>query len=250
MILVFAWLRSMVFTLWMFTSVAIYATVVLIVAPFGHRACFRVAQAWAGQLMWSLKWLCGLDYRVVGAENLPQEASIALLKHSSAMETIVEILLFPRQTWVLKRELMWVPLFGWAMIFLKPIAINRSAGRTAVQQVIRQGRDRLNDGIWVMIFPEGTRVASGVRKKYGVSGAALAGATGRALVPVAHNAGYFWKRRGLIKRPGTVEFVIGKPVFVGDRDPREVNAEIQEWIEAELARMDADYHREKAAKAA
>lgn len=237
----------MVFTLWMFTSVAIYAVVVLVVAPFGHKVVFGVARAWASQLMTSLRWLCGLDYRVVGADNLPEEASVVLLKHSSAMETIVEILLFPRQTWVLKRELMWIPLFGWAMLFLKPIAINRGAGRSAVQQVIRQGRDRLGAGIWVMIFPEGTRVASGVRKKYGVSGAALAGASGRALVPVAHNAGHFWKRRGLIKRPGTVEFVIGEPVYVGDRDPRDVNAEIQDWIEGEIARMDAEYRRTKAA---
>ncbi len=146
-------------------------------------------------------------------------------------------MIFPRQTWVLKRELEWIPIFGWALALLKPIAINRGGGRGAVKQVIRLGAERLDEGINVMIFPEGTRVKHGETRRYGVSGAALAAGAGKAVVPVAHNAGLFWPRRGIIKHPGTVTIVIGEPIMVGDRDPREVNREIQAWVEAEIERM-------------
>ena len=109
---------------------------------------------------------------------------------------------FPPQSWVLKRELMWIPLVGWAVRCLKPIAINRKAGATAVNQVVEQGKQRLREGLWILIFPEGTRVAVGEKRKYGVSGALLASRAGCKIVPVAHNAGYFWPRRGWVKKPG------------------------------------------------
>ncbi len=159
--------------------------------------------------MFLLKHLCGLDYRVEGREHLPGGAAIILSKHQSAWETIAFQEIFPPQTWVLKRELMWIPLFGWALALLRPIAIDRSAGRKAIEQVIEQGRERLQSGIWVVVFPEGTRVAPGTRKRYGMGGAVLAAETGYPVVPVAHNAGSFWPRRGFLKRPGTVRVVIG-----------------------------------------
>jgi 1-acyl-sn-glycerol-3-phosphate acyltransferase len=145
------------------------------------------------------------------------------------------LLLFPRQSWVLKRELMWAPFFGWALSALHPIAIDRKGGQNAVGQVLEQGARRLRDGHWVMIFPEGTRMAPGETRRYGLSGTLLAQRTGRVLVPVAHNAGDFWPRRGWRKMPGTVRFCIGPVVDPAGREPREVNADIQAWIESKVS---------------
>src|SRR5690606_22674463 len=134
--------------------------------------------------------------------HLPSRNAIVLMKHSSAWETLAQLQIFPKQTWVIKRELMWAPFLGWVLPLLKPIAIDRRGGRDAVRQVIEQGTQRLEDGFWVVIFPEGTRVPPGQTRRYGLSGALLASETGRTVVPVAHNAGLFWPRRGWVKRPG------------------------------------------------
>lgn len=231
-------LRSILFTVWLFLSVPFYVVVLLLLAPLPHRMRYAVAVAWVNQVMWVMRHLVGLDYRVVGRENLPDEASVVLLKHSSTLETLAELQLFPMQTWVLKRELMFAPFFGWGIALLKPIAINRSAGRSAVRQVISQGSARLREGVWVMIFPEGTRMPAGQTRRYGVSGAALAAAAGRKIVPVAHDAGHYWPRRGWLKKRGTVTFVIGEPVDAAGRDPRELNREIQDWIEKTIRNID------------
>lgn len=231
-------LRSIVFTVWLFVSVPFYVFALLLLAPLPHRVRYPIAVAWVRQVMWVMRHLVGLDYRVLGRENIPDEASVVLLKHSSTLETLAELLLFPPQTWVLKRELMFAPFFGWGIALLKPIAINRGAGRSAVRQVISQGSARLREGIWVMIFPEGTRMPAGQTRRYGVSGAALAAASGRKIVPVAHDAGHYWPRRGWLKKPGTVTFVIGEPVDAAGRDPREVNREIQDWIEKTIRNID------------
>jgi len=158
-------------------------------------------------------------------------------KHSSAWETIAQAAIFPPQSWVLKRELMWIPLVGWAVRALKPIAINRKAGAAAVSQVIEQGTQRLRDGMWILIFPEGTRVAVGETRKYGVSGALLASRAGCKIVPVAHNAGYYWPRRGWVKKPGVIRVVIGPPIEAAGRDARELNEEVRAWIEHQITAL-------------
>jgi 1-acyl-sn-glycerol-3-phosphate acyltransferase len=232
-----AWLRSLLFTGYMFLSTIPYSLVLLGVGLFSYPAAYRVACAWVASVVWCAEKLCGLSYRVEGREHLPERASVVLLKHSSAYETLVEFLIFPRQSWVLKRELIWAPFLGWALARLRPIAINRKAARTAVEQIIRQGSDRLREGIWVMIFPEGTRMPVGQTRRYGVSGAALAAANSLPVIPVAHNAGAYWPRRGLRKRPGTVIFSIGPPIPTAGRDLREVNRAAQAWIESAVAAM-------------
>ena len=180
-----------------------------------------------------LRWSCGLDYQVEGGA-LPEGCHIAFWKHSSSWETIAMMVLFPRQVWVLKRELLWIPVVGTGVRQMHAIAIDRKAGHTAVSQVIAQGKDRLAEGDWVMIFPEGTRMPVGETRRYGVSGTLLAEATGRLIVPVAHNAGYYWPRRGLLKKPGTVRVVIGKPFSAAGRDARALNEEIQAWVESTI----------------
>lgn len=229
--------RSLLFTVLMFLSVALWSVVVVCGRVFGYAVAYDLIVSWARWILSVCGKICGLRYVVEGIENLPGENSIVLLKHSSAYETIAQWVLFPRQTWVLKREVLWTPFLGWAVAGVRPIAINRQAGRRAVEQVVAQGRERLAEGLWVMIFPEGTRMPPGQTRKYGVSGALLAVEAGKQLVPVAHNAGDYWPRRGWLKRPGTVIFRIGRPIDPAGRDPREVNAEIQQWIETEVSAM-------------
>jgi len=210
---------------------------VLVAWPFGSKYSFAVARNWSWLVSRLAQLICGLTWHVEGLENLPDQACVFFLKHSSAFETYMQLVLLPRSCWVLKKELLYVPFFGWTLIPLKAIAIDRSKGSKAVNQVIEQGKQRLAEGIFVSIFPEGTRMPAGETKRYGQSGTLLAQAAGAVIVPIAHNAGYHWPRRGNGIIPGEVSFVIGKPVDPAGRDPREVNSEIQEWVEQAVANI-------------
>lgn len=226
---------SVAFTVYLFVSVVPYSCWVLLTAPLTPRDhAWRVARSWAGTVIALLRIFCGLKHRVEGAEHLPQQPAVVLMKHSSAWETIAQLILFPKQVWVMKRQLLWVPFFGWALAVFSPIAIDRRGGRQAVEQVLRQGQQRLEENRWVIIFPEGTRVAPGERRRYGLSGALLAALTELPVIPVTHNAGDFWPRRGLMKRPGTIRMVIGPPIEAAGRSPRDVNRDVESWIETTL----------------
>ena len=231
------WLGSIVFTLYLFVSVPIYGSLVLLTAVGPRDWTYRAALAWARSVLWLLRVLCRLDYTVEGRDHLPARSAVVLLKHSSAWEALAQLAIFPAQTWVLKRELMWVPVLGWVLFLLKPIAIDRRGGGIAVQQVLEQGRQRLAEGLWVMIFPEGTRMPVGQTRRYGMSGALLAAAEGLPVIPVAHNAGYFWPRRGWLKRAGTIRVVIGPPIETRGIEPRIINERTQRWIEDTVARL-------------
>jgi len=236
------WLRSLLFTALLFLGTFVFAVIVLATAPFGLAALHAQSRRWARTHLWLLRVLCGLDYVVEGLENIPRDgAHISYWKHASAWETMAQMLIFPPQSWVLKREIIWIPLIGWATYFLRPIAINRSAGHRAVNQVVEQGKERLAEGLWILLFPEGTRVLPGQTRKYGLSGALLASQTGAMLVPVAHNAGDYWQRRGLLKKPGTIRVVIGPPIETLGREPRALNAEAQAWVEAQMAEISSAY---------
>jgi len=230
-------LGSLFFTgflfLWTFFY-AIFFVIACAMLPFPRR--FVLARVWAATLLRVLKWTCGLDYRIEGAP-LPEGCHIALWKHSSSWETLAMMVVFPRQVWVLKRELIWIPVVGIGVQQMHAIAIDRKSGGSAVAQVIAQGIERLAEGDWVMIFPEGTRMPAGETRRYGVSGTLLAIEGGRLIVPVAHNAGYYWPRRGLMKKPGTVRVVIGPAMNPAGREAREFNEEVQAWIEATVKRL-------------
>ncbi|MET0986399.1 MAG: lysophospholipid acyltransferase family protein [Steroidobacteraceae bacterium] len=229
-------LRSILYTSWLFLGTLLYALVLLCICWLPLRYLQALARSWARSQLRMLKVLCGLDYRVTGQEHIPAGAHVALCKHSSAWETVAQTVILPPQAWVLKRELTWIPFVGWAMRRLKPIAINRSAGASAVHQVVKQGQDRLREGLWVVVFPEGTRVAPGESRKYGVSGALLATKAGCKVLPVAHDAGRYWPRRGWLKKRGTIQVVIGPPIDASGQDPRVVTERAREWIESTLAR--------------
>ncbi len=230
-------LRSLLFTTYMMVSACLFGLLMALVFWAPYRTQFAIARTWARWLLWMLERLCGLSYRVEGWERIPAGNHIVMSNHTSAWETVAQFVIFPPQVWVLKRELLWIPFVGWGLRQLRPIAINRGAGHRAVHQVVEQGRQRLDDGLWVIIFPEGTRVVGGEARKYGASGAMLAIDSGRLIVPLSHNAGAFWQRRGFLKRAGTVRVVIGEPISPLGKDARALTDEVRRAVEAGLARI-------------
>ena len=233
------WLASLVFTAFLFLSTAVYAFAVFASCWLPYRARYAIVRNWARLELGALKALCGLGYSVEGLEHIPPGSHISMWKHSSVWETIAQVVIFPPQAWVLKREILWIPIVGWGTRCMRPIAIDRSAGISAVNQVVQQGQQRLAAGMWVLVFPEGTRVAPGQSRKYGISGALLAAASGCCIVPVAHDAGRYWRRRGLLKRRGTVRVIIGPPIAGAGREPRALIEDVRAWIEATMAGLDA-----------
>ncbi len=236
------WLRSAAYIAFGFTT-AFGVSVILILmfwAPKDWRQ--RVLVGFCNMLLRVGDIMCGMKVVVEGRENLPDTPSVIMIKHTSTLETYGHVPMFPRTSWVVKRELIWTPFVGWAIaLVLDPIAISRGQGRSAVKQVIDQGKERLASGNWVTIYPEGTRVQPGETRKYGISGAALAHEAGVPIVPVAHNAGDFWRRREFIKRPGTVRFVIGPPIDASTQPPQETNLIVQDWIESKMREISRCY---------
>ncbi|HLZ96995.1 MAG TPA: lysophospholipid acyltransferase family protein [Steroidobacteraceae bacterium] len=232
-------LRSLLFNVYMILSACVFGAFMSLCFWSPHRFQFAVARCWARCLLWVLARLCGLKFTVEGRERIPDGAHIVMSNHSSAWETIAQFVIFPPHVWVLKRELLWIPFVGWGLKLLRPIAINRGEGHRAVNQVVEQGKARLRDGLWVIIFPEGTRVPAGETKKFGVSGALLATATGKLLIPLSHNAGRFWPRRGIVKQPGMVHVVIGEPIPSAGKNPRQLTDEVRQAVDAGLAKIAA-----------
>src|ERR1700733_6316223 len=229
--------KSLFFTAFMMVSALAFGGFMTLCFWSPYRTQFAIARTWARMQFWLLQKVCGLTFTVEGRERIPAGNHIVMSNHTSAWETIAQFLIFPPQVWVLKRELLWVPLIGWGLKFLRPISINRGAGHRAVNQVIEQGKARLADGLWIIIFPEGTRVVAGETRKFGVSGALLAIASGKSVVPLAHNAGKFWARRGFLKKPGTIRFFIGEPIDSAGKNPRQLNEEVKQAIEAGIAHI-------------
>ena len=230
-------LKSLFFTAFMMVSALAFGGFMALCFLAPYRTQFAIARSWARLQFWLLAKVCGLTFTVEGRERIPAGNHIVMSNHTSAWETIAQFLIFPPQVWVLKRELLWIPLIGWGLKLLRPISINRGAGHRAVNQVIEQGKERLADGLWIIIFPEGTRVVAGEKRKYGVSGALLATETGKFVVPLSHNASDFWVRRGIVKKAGTIRVVIGEPIVATGKDARELNDEVRRSIEAGLARI-------------
>ena len=234
------YLRSLLFTAYLMLSACVFGLVMALLFFVPYRWEFALARAWARAVLWMLARLCGLRYVVEGAEHLPPGNHIAMSNHTSAWETVAFFVLLPTQVWVLKRELLWLPFVGWGLRLLKPIAIDRGAGHRAAGQVVEQGRARLDDGLWIVIFPEGTRVMPGQQRKYGASGAMLAIASGHQIVPIAHDAGEFWPRRGLLKRPGLIRVMIGPAIDPTGKEPRALTEEVRISIESQLAKIAAE----------
>ena len=235
-------IRSLLYNVFGFASITVGAIIVLVTFWAPQRFHWWVCVKWCELAVWMARFFCGIRVDIEGRDNIPEGPCVIMLKHTSTFETFWHVTQFPRTAWVVKREMMWMPFIGWAIkLALDPIAIDRSAGASAVRQVIRQGQEKLNRGIWVSVFPEGTRMHPGETRKYGISGAALANEAAVDIVPVAHNAGDVWTRRSFTKRPGTIKVRIGPPINSRAQPPRETNLRVQKWIETQMYEISAVY---------
>jgi 1-acyl-sn-glycerol-3-phosphate acyltransferase len=230
-------LRSAVFEVVRLALTVVFALISLLTFAFQPLTRYRIITAWSHLIVALAQVICGVRYRVIGRENIPDEPSIVLSKHQSAWETLAYQVILPPQVWVLKRELLRVPFFGWGLAMMSPIAIDRGSATRSLKQTLEQGRDRLAHGWWIVIFPEGTRIAPGRRGRYHLGGAWLATQTGAPVVPVAHNAGTIWGKNAFIKRPGTITVSIGPALRPEGMKADVLNRKVEDWIEAEVARL-------------
>ncbi|SAL17975.1 acyltransferase [Caballeronia terrestris] len=233
-------IRSLLLLAYFVVYTVPYAIACFIAFPF-LRADRRywMAAGWCKSTIVVLRYLNGIRYTIMGFENLPDGPAVLLSKHQSAWETIAFPALMPRPLcYVFKRELLFVPFFGWALGLLKMVHIDRKQGKDAFASVARQGRARMDEGAWVIMFPEGTRTRVGSQGKYKTGGARFAVATGAPVVPIAHNAGHVWPRHSFLKYAGIVTVSIGKPIDTAGLTAEEVNQRVEAWIEAEMRRID------------
>jgi len=228
------YLRSSTF--WLFHVISVVAVVSTLLcffwAPINVR--YAIASSWAKMNMHFLKWFCNLNYKIKGKENIPTEPSLVISNHQSTWETLAFQHFLPNQLWVLKKELLRVPIFGWGLAIISPIAIDRSAGKKAVDQIVEQGEKKLNQGRWVIIFPEGTRISPGVDSKYKMGSFIFATRITHPVLPIAHNAGEFWPKHSFIKYPGTITVSIGEPFNAGGMEPSDVKDKVEGWIKEEI----------------
>ena len=230
-------LRSTVFWIFFLPATLILAGLLSLAffMPLGFRV--GIVHVWIGYSLVCLRLFCGLKYEVEGLENIPDHGFIVMSKHSSTWETIVIQRFFRPMIWVVKRELTWIPFFGWGLKSMDAIALNRGTGRKAINQLVQESRQNMDEGRILMLFPEGTRVPPGQKKPFKLGGAIVSQRTGYSVLPIAHNAGEYWPRHSWIKWPGTIRVVIGKPIEPADRKPEAIIEEVGNWILAECERI-------------
>lgn len=233
-------LRSTLFALFQIVITPPFAVVALLTFPFPPLTRYRIITVWARLIIAAARSICGIRYRVLGAGHIPAHPCVVLSKHQSAWETMAFQVILPPQVYVIKRELLWIPFFGWGLAMVSPIAIDRSSGMRAIKQMLEQGKDRLMRGFWVVVYPEGTRMAPSARGKYQTGGAAIAVHAGVPVLPIAHNAGECWRRNAFIKRPGMVTVSIGAAIDSRGVKPAELTRQAEEWIEGEMGCLGRD----------
>ncbi len=227
-------LRSCLFSLFQTLITPPFAVIALLTFPLPPIARYRIITLWSRLTLYAARAICGIRYRVRGTEHIPPQPCVVLSKHQSAWETLAFQVVLPPQVYVIKRELLWIPFFGWGLAMLSPIAIDRSAGVRAVKQMLAQGRQRLARGFWVIVYPEGTRVAPGSRGTYQTGGAAIAIHAQAPIVPIAHNAGECWRRNAFIKYPGLITVSIGRAIDSRGGKAAVLTRQAEDWIEAEM----------------
>ncbi len=231
-------IRSSIFSFIMFTSIVIYSFICVLCSPLPLYYRYKLITSFTKFIIWTLKIICQVDYKIDGLENIPKDRNgVILSKHQSTWETFFLPGIFFEPTIILKKELLWVPFFGWGLAITSPIAIDRKNKSTAMEQIIIKGKKRLDEGRWILIFPEGTRIPYGEVGKYRLGGARLAVETGYPVIPVAHDAGRYWPRRGFIKIPGTVHMVIGPLIETKGRTAEDVMEEAKNWIENTVKKL-------------
>lgn len=232
-------LRSVLFYIGLTLATFIFVPLSILLIPLSFPTRFNIISRWAVFNLWWLKITCGVSYEVEGLENIPDEAAIIMCKHQSAWETLALQQFFPPQVWILKRELLWIPIYGWGLAAMNPIAIDRASGMRALKQIVKQGCERLEQGLWVVIFPEGTRVAPGDKQKYQPGGGMLAHKSEYPIVPIAHNSGYCWPKNSFRKWPGSIKMIIGPVIDPKGKSANEITQEVEQWIEATVVELPA-----------
>jgi 1-acyl-sn-glycerol-3-phosphate acyltransferase len=230
-------LRSIAFLVGALAITVPFGILVPLARVLGAEAPFTTARLYTRVMLRWVELSCGIRYEVEGWEHVPTTPTVIMAKHQSAWETIWIESAFPSQCWIVKKELLWLPFVGWGLMAIRAIAIDRSSGSSAREQIVAQGAERLREGHWVTIFPEGTRVAPGTRGRYGIGGALLATRSGTPILPIAHNAGEVWGRYAFRKKPGLVKVVIGPVIQARGREVLEVNREVEAWIEGQMRRI-------------
>jgi 1-acyl-sn-glycerol-3-phosphate acyltransferase len=238
-------LRSLFHGLWMLVTVIPWAIVMLVASLFfrGTRLWWYAVR-WLGWAIGGARTIMGVEYRVTGRENLPLgdvNPAILLVKHQSTYETFLMPTIMPHPlAYVFKKELLYVPFFGWAMGRLDMIHIDRSQRAQAFNKVVEQGKTLLAQGVWIIMFPEGTRIPRGQKGVYKSGGARLAIETGAQVIPIAVTSAKCWPRKALVKYPGVVDVSIGQPIPSLGRKPDELMDQVEQWIEGEMRRLDPD----------
>ncbi len=234
----FLGIRSTLFWIFFLPVLIILAALLSLIFFMPMAVRMGVVRIWIEYSLFCLKLFCGLGYVVEGAENIPNDDGfIVMSKHSSTWETIAIQRFFRPMIWVVKRELTWIPFFGWALKSMDAIALNRGTGRKAINQLVRESKIHMDAGRILMLFPEGTRVPPMQSKPFKIGGAIVSEQTGYPVLPISHNAGEYWPRHSWIKWPGTIRFVIGKPIEPNGRAADEIIAEVAQWITAECERI-------------
>ncbi|WP_005877507.1 lysophospholipid acyltransferase family protein [Oxalobacter paraformigenes] len=240
----FLFLRSLSFTLIWGTFTPLWACFCFMTCWLPYRKRYYITSRWNVFTIWLLKSLCGVQYQIKGMEHLPEGPVILLSKHQSAWETIFLLANMPSPlSFVLKKELLYIPFFGWALGLLRMIPIDRNQGTNAFRQLVRKGSQRLKEGQWIIIFPEGTRIPVGEKGKYHNGGSRLAIKTGAKVVPIALNAGECWPKGSFIKKPGMITVSIGKAISPANRTPDDLTQEVEDWIESEMRNISPDIYR-------
>jgi len=237
-------IRSALFLLFQFVTVVpfAFACLALSVAPLSMR--YRFTMHWPRSVVWAARVLCGIRWEIRGWDNLPDGPAILLSKHQSTWETFFYPSFMPRELcFVFKRELLFLPFFGWGIALLDMIHIDRRRGRDAFESIVAQGIRKLAEGRWIILFPEGTRTPVGVSGRYKSGGCRLAVRTGAPVVPIAVNAGECWPKGRFVKTPGLVTVSIGPPIDSTGREPDDLNDEVQRWIESEMRRISPHAYR-------
>jgi len=228
-------LRSALFMVLMVVATVIWSGVCMLAAPLPYNKRYFVTSRWNVFIVWCAKWICGINYQFKGYENFPDAPAIILSKHQSAWETIFLLANLPRPlVFVFKKEILYIPFFGWGIALLRMIPIDRKQGKNAFKSVVAHGKRRLKDGQWIIMFPEGTRIPVGQAGKYKSGGTRLAVETGAVVVPIALNSGECWPKNSFIKKPGTVTVSVGKPISSEGKSPDELMEQVEQWIESEM----------------
>jgi 1-acyl-sn-glycerol-3-phosphate acyltransferase len=242
-------IRSILHMLWMVLTVVPYTLAILIASLFGMRGApvYRIARAWLSLSVSGARVILGIRTRITGMDNLPvgeKSPAVLLVKHQSTFETFLMPAIMPHPlAYVFKKELLYVPFFGWSIGRLDMIHIDRSLRTQAFKKVVAQGKERLAEGVWIIMFPEGTRIPRGQKGVYETSGTRLAVQTGAPVIPIAVSSAKCWPRRAFLKTPGVVDVSIGKPIPSVGRHHKELMQEVETWIETEMRRLDPEAYK-------